>query len=101
MFLVAFGAVLVLQTIWPALNPYENTLLLTALAVACFANFGRNRTFHCALTGPLFLAGAIVAALTDARVWHVPPGVLWGAIAVGVGAAFMAEWRASRPRETN
>ncbi|MGH9409756.1 MAG: hypothetical protein ACRD1V_09915, partial [Vicinamibacterales bacterium] len=97
--LLAYGAALILRTVWPALNPSENTLLLSALSVACFINFGRNRTYHCVLTGPLFLAGAIVAALTDAGIWHIPSSVLWGAVAMGVGAAYVAEWRGTHPRE--
>jgi hypothetical protein len=48
----------------------------------------------------LFLVGAIVAGLTDAGIWHVPPGVLWGVVLMGVGAAFVAEWRATSAHRT-
>jgi hypothetical protein len=99
-FLLAYGATLVLRSTWPALNPYGDTLLLAALGVACVLNAGRNRTYHCVVTGPLFLVGAIVAGLTDAGIWHVPPGVLWGVVLMGVGAAFVAEWRATSAHRT-
>ena len=46
-FLLAYGAALILRATWPTLGPYENTLLLSALAVACFVNFGRNPTTAC------------------------------------------------------
>ena len=32
---------------------------LFAMAIGCFANWLRNRTFHCAITGPLFLIGGV------------------------------------------
>ena len=63
---LSYGAAVLLRNVWPPLNQYGNTAMLTALATACFVNFGRNGTLHCAWTGPLFLGGAIVALLTEA-----------------------------------
>jgi hypothetical protein len=58
-----------------------------------FVNFGRNRTLHCGLTGPLFALGAVVAFLVEAEVWAVDQTILWGAILAGVAVAFLVEWR--------
>ena len=68
-------------------------MLLAALGAACSINFGRNRTLHCGLTGPLFVVAAIVAIMMEAGVWRVNEGALWGVVLVGVGLAFLIEWR--------
>jgi hypothetical protein len=92
-FAVLYGAGLLLRSTWPVFEPYADTALLAALGVACFINFGRNRTLHCGLTGPLFLGAALVAALMEAGVWGVPENALWGVVLVGVALAFLIEWR--------
>ena len=93
MFVLFYGAGLLLGTVWPGLQHYGDTLILTALAAACFVNFGRNRTLHCGLTGPLFLVGALVAFFMEAGIWNVDQSVLWGVVLVGVAIAFLIEWR--------
>jgi len=95
-FAVLYGVGLVMRSTWQAFQPYDDTLLLAALGAACFINFGRNRTLHCGLTGPLFLVAAIVAALIEAQVWGVPEDALWDVLLVGVALAFLIEWRVVR-----
>ena len=92
-FAVVYGIGLVMRSTWPVFDPYADTLLLVALGAACFINFGRNRTLHCGLTGPLFLAAAIVAALIEAGIWEVSEEALWAVVLVGVALAFLIEWR--------
>ena len=92
-FLVLYGVGLFLGTVWPALQQYDQTLILAALGVACFINFGRNRTLHCAITGPVFLLSALVATLAEAGIWSVNPTALWGLVLAAVGLAFLVEWR--------
>jgi Na+/melibiose symporter-like transporter len=98
-FLLTYSVTLAVRSVWPALNRFGDALLLSALGLACVLNTGRNRTYHCVLTGPLFVGGAIVAALTEAGVWHVRPGLLWSVIIVGVAAALVAEWRATHAQQ--
>ena len=74
-------------------EPYGDTLLLAALGLACFINFGRNRALHCGLTGPLFLIAAVVAVLMEAGVLSINENALWGLVLVGVALAFLVEWR--------
>jgi len=93
MFVLFYGASLLLGMVWPELRQYRDTLILVSLAAACFLNFGRNRTLHCGLTGPLFVAGALVALLMESGTWNVDQSVLWGAVLVGVALAFLIEWR--------
>lgn len=45
---VLFGFSLPVGRIWPGLQRYGDTMLLIALAAACFVNFARNRTLHVA-----------------------------------------------------
>ena len=92
-FAVVYGIGLVMRSTWPVFDPYADTLLLVALGAACFINFGRNRTLHCGLTGPLFLAAAIVAALIEAGIWEASEEALWAVVLVGVALAFLVEWR--------
>jgi hypothetical protein len=90
---VLFGVSLLLGRIWPELQHYGDTMILLALAAACFVNFGRNRTLHCGLTGPLFLVAAIVALLMETEIWSVDQNILWGVVLIGVAVAFLIEWR--------
>ncbi len=92
-FAVLYAGGLVLRSTWPVFAPYGDTLLLAALGAACVMNFGRNRTLHCGLTGPLFLVAAIVAGLSEAGVWDVSEEALWGVVLVGVALAFLIEQR--------
>lgn len=61
------------------------------MAVGCFANAVKNRTYHCILTGPLFLIAAILLMSSDLT--HVKPSLIWTGVAVGTGMAFLLEWR--------
>src|ERR1700747_1777073 len=92
-FILFYGAGLLLGAVWPALRHHQDTFLLTALAAACFVNFHRNRTLHCLITGPLFLAAAIVAILAESRILRVDPWAMWSVVLLGVGLAFVIEWR--------
>ena len=92
-FVVFFGVSLLLGRVWPALQQYGDTMLLVALAAACVVNFGRNRTLHCGLTGPLFLIAAVVALLFEVGIWRLDQDVLWGVVLAGVALAFLIEWR--------
>ena len=101
-FLAVYGVGLLVKAGWPAVGPYGDTLLLVALGIACVINFGRNRTLHCGLTGPLFLLAAVVAALVEAGSWSTNMSVLWGVVLAGVAVAFIVEWRvAGRPRSAS
>lgn len=100
-FAVLYGSGLLARSTWPMFEPYADTLLLAALGLACFINFGRNRTLHCGLTGPVFLIAAAVAFLMEAEVWDVNEDALWGLVLVGVALAFFIEWRVVGRRRQN
>lgn len=91
-FVLFYGSGLLLGIVWPGLRQYGDTMILAALAAACFVNFGRHRALHCGLTGPLFAVAAIAAFLMEAGIWDVDHAVLWGVVLVGVALAFVIEW---------
>jgi hypothetical protein len=97
-FVLLLGVSLVLRLVWPGLQQYGDTMLLVALAAACVVNFGRNRTLHCGLTGPLFLIAAVVALLIEADVWRVDLDVVWSVVLIGVALALFVEWWTVRRR---
>jgi hypothetical protein len=95
-FLLVYGAGRLLGSIWPAFQGYGDTLIMAALGAACFINFARNRTLHCALSGPLFVAAALITALVESGVWNLHIHALWGVVLVGVIVTFIIEWRTVR-----
>ena len=92
-FVLVYGAGLFLRSFWPALQPFGDTLLLLSLSAACFVNFRRNRTLHCGITGPLFGVAAVAAALSEGGVWRFDMTIVWAIVLIGVGIAFVVEWR--------
>jgi hypothetical protein len=92
-FVAIYGAGMLLRSAWPAAQPFGDTVILVALAAACVINFGRNRTLHCGISGPLLLLGAVAAALIEGGAWQFDMGVVWGVVLLGVGLSFVIEWR--------
>lgn len=90
-FFLFYGAALLATELWPALEAFERPLLLTALGAACLANAAWSRTYHCLVTGPLFLVLAAIAALDAAGAVSVSDSLLWGLALMGVGGAFLLE----------
>jgi hypothetical protein len=75
------------------LHARSGVTCLLAMAVGCFANAFKNRTYHCVLTGPLFLIAAIL--LLSSNLTHVKPAFVWAVVLIGTGIAFVLEWRYS------
>lgn len=78
---------------WLHLWRYQLAALFAALGLACFVNFARNRTFHCAITGPFFLIVAAAVALEAAGAWKTGTRFLWPVVLIVVGMAFLLERR--------
>jgi hypothetical protein len=100
-FVIIYGAALLLASVWPAGRVLGDTLILIALAVACFLNFGRNRTLHCGITAPIFLLGAVAAALIEVGAWRFEMAVVWALVLVGAGIALVIEWRTVGQNRSN
>jgi len=91
--LIAWGVLSLIGLYWLPLHALSAATILFAMAVGCGANWRRNRTLHCAISGPLFLIAAIVFLLSDVSTVHVNSLVVWPFVLIGVGIAFLPEWR--------
>jgi hypothetical protein len=91
--LIAWGVLSLVGIYWHPLHALSTATILFAMAIGCVANWLRNRTFHCGITGPLFLIAAVVFLLSDASMVHVNNLVVLPFVLIGVGIAFLLEWR--------
>jgi hypothetical protein len=94
--IVAWGRLSVMGIYWRPLHSSSAATILFAMAIGCGANWHRNRTFHCGITGPLFLIAAVVFLLSDLTGTHLNSLLVWPFVAIGVGMAFLLEWRHTR-----
>ena len=94
--LVAWGILSVVGIYWHPLHASAAATILLAMAIGCAANWLRNRTFHCAITGPLFLIGGAVFLFSGALSIRVNTPWVWAFVFIGVGVAFLLEWRYAR-----
>jgi SAM-dependent methyltransferase len=102
MFVLIYGIGLLLRSVSPVIEPFADTVILVALAAACVINFSHHRSLHCGITGPLFVLGAMAAGLIEAGAWQFDMAIVWAVVLLGVGLAFVIEWRTlGRPRDSN
>jgi hypothetical protein len=94
--LVAWGALSVIGIYWRPLHGLSAATILFATGIGCVGNWRRNRTLHCVITAPLFLMAAAVFLLSDAGMVHVNSVLIWPFVLIGVGVAFVVEWRSTR-----
>jgi hypothetical protein len=94
--LIAWGALSLIGLYWLPLHAMSAATILFAMAIGCVANWLRNRILHCAITGPLFLIAALLFLLSDVTMTHVNSLLVWLFVVIGVGLAFLLEWRYTR-----
>src|SRR5574337_1033504 len=75
--LIAWGALSLVGIFWHPLHASSASTILLAAAIGCFVNWHRNRTFHCAITGPLFLIAGLVFLLAGVGAFRVDPSWIW------------------------
>ena len=98
--LVAWGALSLIGIYWRPLHALSPAATLFAMAIGCAANWLRNRTLHCVITGPLFLIAALVFLVSDLTGTHANSLLVWPFVVIGVGIAFLLEWRYTKPSES-
>src|SRR6266852_1930057 len=59
-------------TIWQPLHATSAITVLFAMSAGCFANWIRNRTYHCFIDGPLFLVAASLFLLRALGLYTFP-----------------------------
>jgi len=90
----AWAVLTTLGLFWHPPQATSAVTCLLAMAVGCLANAVKNRTYHCLLTGPLFLIAA--TRLRSSELTHVKRASIWAFVLVGTGMAFLLEWRYCR-----
>jgi hypothetical protein len=73
--LITWGVLSLIGIYWRPLHAPSAAACLFAMAVGCLANWLKNRSFHCAITGPLFLVAGLVFMVSGVRMIHV--NALW------------------------
>jgi hypothetical protein len=67
---VAWGFLSLLGTVWHPLHATPAATILFAAAIGCFANWIKNRTFHCSINAWVFLAVGVVFLLVSVGLIH-------------------------------
>jgi hypothetical protein len=96
----AWGVLSLIGMYWEPLQASSAAACLLAMAIGCFANWFRNRTFHCGITGPIFLVAGALSLASDVRLIRFNESWLWACVLTGVGIAFLLEWVYARHRES-
>ena len=65
--LIAWGVLSLIGIYWRPLHTPSAAACLFAMAIGCLANWLKNRSFHCAITGPLFLIAGVAFLLAGVR----------------------------------
>src|SRR3984893_289922 len=82
--LVAWGMLSLIGIYWHPLHALSPATTLFAMAIGCAANWRRNRTLHCGITGPLFLTAALVFLLSDVTGTRINSLLIWPFVLIGV-----------------
>jgi hypothetical protein len=94
--LIAWGVLSLVGLYWRPLHAASAATILFAMAIGCVANWLRNRTLHCVITGPLFLLAAVAFLMSDVSLVHINKRLVCPFVVMGVGIAFLLEWRYAR-----
>jgi len=81
--LAAWGLLSLLGVAWHPFHATSAATILFAAAIGCFANWIKNRTFHCGISAWIFLAGAVAFLFTDTGVIQIEPRFVWLFVAAG------------------
>ena len=95
-FFAALAPLIVIAIFW---HPLSGAAGAFAAGIACGANWLKNRTYHCGISGPILLAAGALLLVAGMRLIHVSPAVIWIVAGAGVALSLCLEWRyARRPR---
>jgi|SRR5215472_10915129 len=90
--LLAWGVLSLVGMYWRPLHALSAATCLFAMTIGCLANWLRNRTFHCGITGPLFLISGVIFLLSGMCVIQINTYWVWPFVLIGAGVAFLLEF---------
>jgi len=94
-FFAVLAPLIVIAVFW---HPLSSAAGAFAAGIACGANWLKNRTYHCGISGPILLAAGALLLFAGMRFIDVSPSVIWIVAAAGVALSLCLEWRyAKRP----
>jgi hypothetical protein len=96
--LVAWGLLSLVGVYWHPLHGTSAATILFAAAAGCLANWARNRTLHCGITGPVFLIAGGAFVLPALSHFRLNTSWVWPFVAIGASLAFLLEWRYAKRR---
>lgn len=91
--LIAWGLLSLAGLYWRLLQASSATIIYLAMGAGCVANWFRNRTFHCGISAPVLLIAGVVSLLLEMHVIYVNSNLVPSVVLIGVGIAFLLEWR--------
>ena len=96
----AWGVLSLIGIYWHPLHASSAVACLFAMAIGCLANWFKNHSFHCAITGPLFMIAGALFLASEVDIIQINESWLWSCVVVGVGISFLLEWMYARRRES-
>jgi hypothetical protein len=91
--LITWGVLSLVGIYWRPFHAPSAAACSFAMAIGCVANWLKNRSFHCAITGPLFLISGVAFLLAGVSVINVNTALVWRLVLIGIAIAFLLEWR--------
>jgi hypothetical protein len=85
--LIAWGVLSLTGIYWRPFHAPPAACVL-AMGIGCVANWFKNRSFHCAITAPLFLIAGVALLLASVGVIHLNILLVWPFLLIGVAIAF-------------
>ena len=90
--LLAWGVLSFVGIYWYPLHASSATTICFAVAIGCAVNWFRNRTMHCALTGPAFLIAGALFLVSGLGMLAVNVSLVWAFVGILTGISFFLEW---------
>ena len=92
---LAWALLSLIEIYWPPLQA-PRAACLFAMAIGCAANWIKNHSLHCIITGPLFFVAGLGFLLSGAGFIRFNAFWVWPIIGVGVGISFLLEWQRTK-----
>jgi hypothetical protein len=90
---LAWEGIALIGMYWRPLRASSAPTIFLAIAIGCFANWVRTRTFHCMIAGPLFLVVGFLLLLSEFNAIQLDREWLCPIVIIGIGVAYLLEWR--------